>query len=179
MDVVEAIVSDHVRFEYLLRVLRTRDTDPDTLRARRTSARAELADLLIAHATAEETEVYPKLRRLADGGAHVEHGADEHIDGHRKLLALLEVRDVLAPDFDRAVGRLANSLAHHLDEEERTLLNDARLQLDAAAREALGIAWAAERDRLVNAGCGARDAVAALIPEVPQQRDPMAHDSIS
>jgi len=166
-----------VRFEHLLRVLRARDTDADTLRARRTSARAELADLLVAHATAEETEVYPRLRQR--GGAHVEHGADEHIDGHRKLLALLEVRDVLAPEFDRALGRLANSLAHHVDEEERTVLNDARRHLGPAAREALGIAWAAERDRLISAGCGSWDAVAALVPEVPQQRDPMAHDSIS
>nr|BFE66537.1 hypothetical protein GCM10020063_110630 [Dactylosporangium thailandense] len=171
-DVVEAIVSDHVRFEHLLRVLRTRDTDTESVRARRESARTELAGLLVAHATAEESEVYPKLRELSGGGAHVEHGADEHIDGHRKLLALLDVADVLAPEFDRAVGKLANSLAHHVDEEERTLLNDARLQLDAATRSALGAAWLAERDRLIGAGCGRRDAVAALIPDgrPPHQR---------
>ncbi|WP_433078176.1 hemerythrin domain-containing protein [Dactylosporangium sp. CA-052675] len=171
-DVVEAIVSDHVRFEHLLRVLRTRDTDAELVRARRVSARTELADLLVAHATAEESAVYPKLRELSGGGAHVEHGADEHADGHRKLLALLDVADVLAPEFDRAVGKLANSLAHHVDEEERTLLNDARLQLDAATRSALGAAWRAERDRLIGAGCGHRDAVAALVPDArpPHQR---------
>ncbi|MET7395307.1 hemerythrin domain-containing protein [Dactylosporangium sp. NPDC005572] len=167
MDVVDAIIADHVRFETLLRRLRTRDTDRDALRAGRASTRAELADLLVAHALAEESEVYPKLRELFGGEDHVEHGEDEHADGHRKLLALLDVADVTSKDFDRALGKLANSLAHHLDEEERTLLNDARLNLDADTRASLGAAWLAERDRLIAAGCGARDAVAALLPDQP------------
>ncbi|UWP80685.1 hemerythrin domain-containing protein [Dactylosporangium fulvum] len=162
MDVVDAIIADHVRFESLLRRLRARDTDPETLRTRRPATRQEFADLLVGHATAEESEVYPKLRTHV--GDHVEHGADEHVDGHRKLLALLDVDDVLSAGFDRALGKLANSLAHHVDEEERTLLNDAREHLDAATRESLGIAWLAERDRLIAESCGSRDAVAALLP---------------
>ncbi|MFI5912679.1 hemerythrin domain-containing protein [Dactylosporangium sp. NPDC051541] len=181
MDVVEAIIADHVRFESLLRVLRARDTDAEAVRARRRQARTELADLLVGHAEAEESAVYPKVRELAGGGDHAEHGADEHIDGHRKLLALLDVEDVLSPEFERAVGKLANSLAHHLDEEERTLLNDARIQMDPATRAALGVAWAAERDRLIATGCGARDKVAALVPDVqpPQQREPLHHEALS
>ncbi|MER7005020.1 hemerythrin domain-containing protein [Dactylosporangium sp. NPDC000555] len=182
MDVVEAIIRDHVRFEQLLRALRARDVDAAAVRQRRVAGRAELADLLVGHACAEESEVYPKLRELAGGGAHVEHGADEHADGHRRLLALLDVADVLSAEFDRALGKLANSLAHHIDEEERTLLNDARLRLDPATREALGTAWTAERDRLVAARCGSRAAVAALIPDAPpaappHQRDRLTHPS--
>jgi hemerythrin superfamily protein len=178
MDVVEAIVGDHVRFEQLLRALRVRDVDVRAGRERRVALRAELAHLLVGHAIAEESQVYPKLRELAGGGAHVEHGEDEHVDGHRKLLALLDVDDVLAPEFDRALGKLANSLAHHVDEEERTLLNDARLQLDRQARAALGVAWVDERDRRIAQGCGSRAAVAALVPDgrpslPPHQRDPL------
>ncbi|MFB9181047.1 hemerythrin domain-containing protein [Dactylosporangium sucinum] len=165
MDVVDVIIADHVRFENLLRRLRARDIDLDALRARRRADRAELAGLLVAHALAEESEVYPKLRELFGGDGHVEHGEDEHVDGHRKLLALLDVADVTAKDFDRALGKLANSLTHHLDEEERTLLNDARLNLDADTRASLGAAWLAERDRLIATGCGSRDAVAALLPD--------------
>src|SRR4051794_26680043 len=45
MDVVDAIIADHVRFESLLRALRRRD--PDT--THRLTARRELADLLVAH----------------------------------------------------------------------------------------------------------------------------------
>jgi hemerythrin superfamily protein len=176
MDVVDAIIADHVRFESLLRALRRRDPDPGILRTHRLADRKELADLLVGHAAAEESEVYPKLRELFTGDdepdppSHsaadpVDHGEDEHIDGHRKLLALLDVDDVASPDFDRAVGKLANSLAHHVDEEERTLLNDARLHLDAATRDSLGTAWLAERDRLIAAACGTRAAVAALIPD--------------
>jgi hypothetical protein len=169
MDVVEAIIGDHVRFESLLRTLRTRDPDPAVLRPRRESARAELAALLIAHARAEETAIYPHLRTLTDAGPHVDHGEDEHLEGHHLLLTLLDVADVLSPAFDKALGKLANSLYHHLDEEERTLLNDARLNLDAATRAALGTTWRTERDRLLASDCGTRSEVAAL---VPPQRTP-------
>lgn len=159
-DVVDVIVADHVRFEALLRALRDR-SHPDLADHRRRTL-TELADLLVAHATAEESEVYPKLRELTGGDGHVEHGEDEHVEGHRRLLALLDVPDVTSTGFDTAVSRLANSLYHHLDEEERTLLNDAR-GLDAAARQSLGDAWLAERDRLIAASCGARPAVAARL----------------
>ena len=71
--------------------------------------------------------------------------------------------------FDKAVGKLANSLYHHLDEEERTLLNDA-LGLDPAVRQSLGDAWVAERDRLIALSCGSRTAVAAVLPDCTPQR---------
>lgn len=161
VDVVDVIVADHVRFETLLRILRDR-AHPDLAEHRRRTL-TELADLLVAHATAEESEVYPKLRELTGGDGHVEHGEDEHLDGHRQLLALLDVPDVTSTTFDKAVSKLANSLYHHLDEEERTLINDAR-GLDTATRQALGDAWIAERDRLIGQSCGAREAVAALLP---------------
>jgi hypothetical protein len=161
-DVVDAIVADHVRFETLLRALRDRSR-PDLAEHRRRTL-GELADLLVAHATAEESEVYPKLRELTGAGNHVEHGEDEHVEGHRRLLALLDVPDVTSSAFDKALGRLANSLYHHLDEEERTLLNDA-LALDPEVRQSLGDAWVAERDRLIALSCGSRPAVTALLPD--------------
>ncbi|MEV0570398.1 hemerythrin domain-containing protein [Dactylosporangium sp. NPDC050588] len=161
-DVVDVIVADHVRFETLLRSLR--DRSAADLEGHRRRTLTELADLLVAHATAEESEVYPKLRELTGGDGHVEHGEDEHLDGHRRLLALLDVPDMTSPAFDKAVSKLANSLYHHLDEEERTLINDAR-GLDPATRQALGDAWLAERDRLITLSCGTRTAVAALLPD--------------
>lgn len=160
-DVVDVIVADHVRFETLLRTLRDRSR-PD-LAAHRRGTLGELADLLVAHASAEESEVYPKLRELTGAEDHVEHGEDEHLEGHRRLLTLLDVPDVESAAFDKALGKLANSLYHHLDEEERTLLNDARL-LDPATRQSLGDAWVAERDRLIALSCGSRTSVAALLP---------------
>jgi hemerythrin superfamily protein len=160
-DIVDVIVADHVRFETLLRALR--DRSHADLAAHRRQTLAELADLLVAHATAEESEVYPKLRELTGGDGHVEHGEDEHVDGHRRLLALLDVPDPTSEAFDRAVSKLANSLYHHLDEEERTLINDAR-SLDPATRQSLGDAWTTERDRLIAQSCGSRAAVAALLP---------------
>ncbi|NUT96183.1 MAG: hemerythrin domain-containing protein, partial [Saccharothrix sp.] len=55
-DVVDLILNDHRRFEELFRELRDRSSDRPTLLS-------ELAALLVAHAEAEESEVYPALKR--------------------------------------------------------------------------------------------------------------------
>ena len=55
-DVVELILRDHRAMEDLFREMRSVDAD-------RAAALHRLADLLIAHAEAEEAEVYPALRR--------------------------------------------------------------------------------------------------------------------
>ena len=54
-DVVELILDDHRRFETLLRQLRDASSDRDAVRR-------ALAALHVAHAEAEERQVYPTLR---------------------------------------------------------------------------------------------------------------------
>lgn len=159
-DVVDLIIADHRRFEELLREVRNVEAD-------RRAALEELAAILVAHAEAEEKEVYPTLRRKTDDvtSEEVEHGAEEHAEGHEALLAVLEIGDPADDEFGEAVEELTKALAHHLDEEERTILNPAREEVSEEERERLGKAFREERQRQIDNGCGSIDNVRRLVEE--------------
>lgn len=156
-DVIELILADHRRFEDLLRTLRSSEAD-------RSSALGEIAALLVAHAEAEEKEVYPVLRTLSSEDAEdVDHGAEEHAEGHEALLALMECDEPGSEQWDSRLEELSESLTHHLDEEERTVLNDARSEVDAQRRAELGRAFTAKRRELIDSGCGRIENVRDLV----------------
>lgn len=165
-DVIDLILADHRRFESLLRNLRSTESD-------RAAARAQLSAVVVAHAEAEEAEVYPTLRRTSDDvdEHEVEHGAEEHDEGHVALLALLEVDDVDSDKFSRAVHELSEALSHHLDEEERTILNPAREDVAEDVRAELGAAFARARQAQLDADCGAIDNVRRLVARAHERSD--------
>jgi hemerythrin superfamily protein len=156
-DVVDLILADHRLFEDLLR--RVRDETQD-----RVAIRQALADLLTAHAEAEERYVYPELVRdkavEEDDTAHSTH---EHLEINEALLTLLGVDDVASDAFDRAEEGLTKAVAHHLDEEEREILNPARTGVPDDVRADLGRTFAGERNRQLDAGAGTADNVRRLI----------------
>jgi hemerythrin-like domain-containing protein len=138
-DVVELILADHRAFEALLRALRNRDED-------RPARLADLADLLVAHAVAEEREVYPSLERTAPEEADdIAHGAEEHAEGHEALQALQQVDPYDDEAFEEALEELSEALTHHLDEEERDVLNAARETVSDGQRAELGRAFRRSR----------------------------------
>ena len=49
---------------------------------------------------------------------------------------------------------MSEALTHHLDEEERDVLNPARTDVSEEVRRNLGDAFAEERARLIDSGCG-------------------------
>ena len=156
---VDLILADHRKFEELLRA--TRDVSAD-----RRAALEELSALLVAHAEAEEREVYPSLRwKDAIDEEEAEHSKEEHAEGHEALLEVLEIGDPEAEGFGEAVEGLTEELAHHMDEEERTVLNPARTEVSAEKRRELGLAFMAERQRQLDSGCGTLDNVRRLVEE--------------
>lgn len=158
-DVVELILADHRLFEELLRDLRNRQED-------RVARLAELADVLVAHAEAEERQVYPRLQRRAPADAEeIAHGAEEHADGHLALLDLLEVADTDDDTFEEALEELSEVLSHHLDEEERDVLNAARETVSDAERAELGRSFRDLRATLLTTRPGDPDNVARLVDE--------------
>ncbi|MGQ0841725.1 hemerythrin domain-containing protein [Actinokineospora sp.] len=164
-DVIELILADHRRFEDLFRTLRDNTSD-------RAKVLDELAQLLVAHADAEEAEVYPALRRYKDIDSHeVEHGAEEHAEGHQALLALMEVPDTGSDDWDGKLEELVKALNHHLDEEERSILNDARENVAEDRRAELGERFVAARDELIAAGCGDIERVRELVERTKDRVD--------
>ncbi|MBV2357058.1 hemerythrin domain-containing protein [Streptomyces sp. J2-1] len=156
-DVVELILQDHRRMEELFRRMRSVEAD-------RAAARDEFADLLIAHAVAEETEVYPALKRFKRiDDDEVEHGEHEHEEGNQALLDLLQVEEVGSDDWDEKLEDLVQAIAHHTDEEERTILNGARENVPMSRREELGAAFLEERARQLKAGCGSPDNIRRVL----------------
>lgn len=152
-DVVELILADHRRFEDLFRGLRDRNSD-------RRALLDELAALLIAHGEAEESEVYPQLKqnRQVDED-EVDHGYEEHAELNQALLALMEVSDTGADEWEEKLEELVKTTNHHVDEEERTILNDAREHVSEVRRAELGEAFTDKRQKRLNAGCGDIDYV--------------------
>jgi hemerythrin superfamily protein len=147
-DVVEIILADHRWFEEALRELRDVQSD-------RPAVLADLATVLIAHAEAEESKVYPALRKKdAIDAEEVEHSEHEHDEGNEALLDLMEVEDTDSEEFSKQLHELSEALTHHLDEEERDVLNPARTDVSEEVRRNLGDAFAEERARLIDSGCG-------------------------
>jgi hemerythrin superfamily protein len=159
-DVVDLILADHRKFEDLLRDVRNVEAD-------REAALGELAALLVAHAEAEEREVYPTLRRKAEDvtGEEVEHSSEEHDEGHEALLEVMDVGDFDSDEFGEAVEELTKALAHHMDEEERTILNPAREEVSEEDRERLGKAFLEERQSQLDNDCGSIENVRRLVAQ--------------
>ena len=156
-DVLDLILDDHRRFEALLRELRDSSSDRDAVRR-------AFAALHVAHAEAEEAKVYPTLRRKDAIGEHeAEHGEEEHAEGNEALLAVLESDDVEGDAFDDLVEELAGKVNHHLTEEELTILNPARDEVDESVRHDLGAAFAQERNAQLDADCGRVENVRAIV----------------
>ncbi|MFE4636874.1 hemerythrin domain-containing protein [Streptomyces sp. NPDC056773] len=156
-DVVALILKDHRRMEDLFRRMRSVEAD-------RADALAKLSALLVAHSEAEEAEVYGALKRFRDvDNAEVEHGTEEHAEGNEALLALLEVSEVGSDDWDGRLEDLVKAVSHHLDEEERTILNGARENVPDERRAELGAAFLRERERRLAADCGSVEYVRAIV----------------
>jgi hemerythrin superfamily protein len=161
-DVLDLILDDHRQFEALLRELRDSSSDRDAVRR-------ALSALHVAHAEAEESTVYPTLRRKHAIGEHeAEHGEEEHAEGNAALLAVLEAGTLVGEEFDDLVEELAGKLNHHLTEEELTILNPAREDVEAEVLHQLGAAFAQERNRLIDEDCGDIENVRAIVAEAQE-----------
>ena len=156
-DVVEVILDDHRLFESLLRELRNEQNDREALRR-------QAAELLVAHGEAEESKAYPQLERKdAIDEEEAEHGKKEHDEGYETLLPLLEATELYDEDFSENLHEFSETLMHHLDEEERDILNPAREDVSPEDRAQLGAAWLVERNRMLNEGCASAEQVRALV----------------
>jgi hemerythrin superfamily protein len=156
-DVIELILRDHRKMEELFRTLRSAEAD-------RAAALREFSALLVAHSEAEEDEVYPALRRYKNvDGDDVEHGVHEHEEANEALLALLEVKDTMSEEWEEKLEALVEAVNHHVDEEERTLLNDTRENVADDRRAELGKAFREARAKHLDADCGSVDHVRELV----------------
>lgn len=157
-DVLDLITDDHRRFELLLTQLRQDTADRDAVRW-------AFANVLIAHGEAEEEIAYPVLRRKAgDVDAHdIEHGTEEHAEGNEALLAVLELKGTDTQAFVDAVEELSNMVAHHIAEEELSIIAPARTEVADRTRLEIGEKWAARRNELIDQDCGSLENVRRVV----------------
>lgn len=163
-DVIDLISDDHRRFEQLLSQMRLGTVDRDAVRR-------AFADVLVAHGEAEEEIVYPVLRRAApDVEAHdVRHGREEHAEGNDALLVLLELDGTDTQAFSDAVEELSNLVAHHVAEEELSILEPARTEVSTKVRWDLGGKWARRRNALIDERCGSVENVRRMVAAAQEE----------
>ncbi|WP_408898320.1 hemerythrin domain-containing protein [Nocardioides sp. R1-1] len=163
-DVIDLISDDHRRFEQLLAQMRLGTVDRDAVRR-------AFADVLVAHGEAEEEVVYPVLRRSAPDvdALDVQHGLEEHAEGNDALLALLELDGTESRDFAVAVEELSNLVAHHIAEEELSILEPARTEVSTRVRWDLGEKWARRRNELIDQRCGALENVRRVVADAHER----------
>ncbi|MEV0145818.1 MULTISPECIES: hemerythrin domain-containing protein [unclassified Nonomuraea] len=138
-DVITLITSDHREVEALFERLKKKQGD-------RRATVAELHALLTAHARAEEDRVYPGL------DAH--HGVEEHKETE-VLLDALKRADPDGADFEETLDKLVESVTHHVQEEESTILPTLARTADARKLEQLGAAFLQRRKEELTALTGA------------------------
>ena len=146
-DVIDLIIADHYLFEDILRRMRNTHEDRDALRQ-------AFMVLHVAHAEAEEEIVLPAFKqRAASVTEHeVEHGEEEHAEGHDVLLKLMELKGTDTQAFEDALEELSATVSHHLVEEELTVLNPARDEVSQTKRREIGEAFAKRRNQRIDDG---------------------------
>lgn len=145
-NVIDLILADHRLFEDLLRDLRG---DKDGRRA----ALDAFAALHVAHAHAEETEVYPVVKKKDGVDAdEAEHGTEEHAEGNEALLKVMELDSLEGEDFEEAAEHLGEMINHHLGEEEINILTPAREAMTDERMAELGAAFCTKRNQILDEG---------------------------
>ncbi|MFC6083525.1 hemerythrin domain-containing protein [Sphaerisporangium aureirubrum] len=115
LNVIDLIMADHRDVEMIFEKLKKQPED-------RPALVAELAAKFVAHARAEETQVYPELVKAAPGErGEVHHGVEEHHEAE-ELLAQLMDTDPDQREFLTVLEQLVKAVKHHVEEEESDIL---------------------------------------------------------
>src|SRR5690606_7919816 len=93
------------------------------------------------------------------------HGSEEHSEGHEALLEVLQADAADDDEFEEKLEELVEALNHHMDEEEREILNAARENVPDDERAKLGRAFLDERNRLLEGTPGDVRNVGRLVAE--------------
>ncbi|GAB3644537.1 hemerythrin domain-containing protein [Glycomyces tarimensis] len=136
-DVVDLIMQDHREVERLFSELKQH---PE----KRPLLTPVLSALLIAHSRAEEAEVYPVAKDEAGETEEVSHSQREHAQAEQLLMKLVKA-DPQSSKYEDLLGELEESITHHVEEEESTVLPQMRERIGDDRRAQLGEAFATSR----------------------------------
>ncbi|MEV8566720.1 hemerythrin domain-containing protein [Streptomyces sp. NPDC051322] len=133
-DAIQELTTDHREVEEIFaRIEALPAGDPQ---------RKKLADQatieLVRHSVAEETHLYPAVRKYLPGGDAV---ADKEIEDHttaERTMKQLESCQADDADFDRLISELMREIRSHVEDEENNLFPQLRQAAGSEDLEALG-----------------------------------------
>lgn len=130
---------DHVRLDRLLeRVLATSGTEQEDVLHR-------IARLVFPHAFAEESVLWPELRRILPEGEALTLQVEREHQEVNELWTRLTGPDLPAEERQQVLERLVEVLREDVRDEEDELLPRLQEKLSAPQLRALGLAWEAVR----------------------------------
>jgi len=133
-DVVSIISKQHALARQLIGTVKA--AAPDA----RANLFGELAAMLHAHETAEQSVVYPAIRELGDEGERVAQQRISEEEQASQVLAELEASDPWTPDFEQSFMGFSGSVEQHARSEEAEVLPLLE-KFDDARRAKLGDAF--------------------------------------
>jgi hemerythrin superfamily protein len=121
----------------------------DAVRTATGSARAHefdsLAALLGVHETAEETVIYPALRKLGDEGTRVADKRTQEEDAAKEILTKLKGMDTDSQDFEVLFGEFSAKVHAHAASEESEVIPLLTSSVFPEERQAMGDAFVASQ----------------------------------
>ncbi len=93
----------------------------------------------------------------------------KHAEGHEELLELLEISDLSSEEFSEQLEDVSQVVMHHLDEEEREVLNLAREYVEDSVRHELGRAFLRTRAESLASNPGRAQNVRRLVEQARQE----------
>ena len=133
-DVVSIISEQHAQVRQLIGTIKA--AAPDA----RANPLRELAGMLHAHETAEQSVVYPAIRELGDEGERVAQQRITEEEQASQVLAELEAADPSTPEFEQSFTAFSGDVEQHARSEEAEVLPLLE-KFDEARRAELGDAF--------------------------------------
>lgn len=175
-DIFEQLTDEH---ELVLELVAELIDTADDEREVRAELLSQLRIELSAHAEAERTEVYARLRALSDSlGATIDDHLEQHDEIEALVLELVE-GDIDADDFLDVVEELRAAVLDHVDDEENELLPRAREYLDREEALEIGERYRADKQRRIAALQDEQDEDPSEIPGSLRRRAELESELIA
>jgi hemerythrin superfamily protein len=104
-----------------------------------------LAALLDVHETAEETVIYPVLRKLGDDGTRIADARTTEEDAAKEVLGKLKALDAASDDFAALFTEFSAKVHAHATSEEGEVIPLLTSSVSAEERQAMGSAFVASQ----------------------------------
>jgi iron-sulfur cluster repair protein YtfE (RIC family) len=148
MDATELLKNDHDAVRQLFAEFESAESEQDKL-----DAYEDIREQLLIHARIEEEIFYPAVRETNSGRSATQ--VDEALNEHQQVKTMLNKLDNMAAevdaDFAATIRTLAESVEHHVQEEEDNIFVSAR-KLGAERLSELGDRLQQRKDQLMETG---------------------------